>query len=349
MTRTVVALYDDAATTDQVVNELTNNGFGRDQINVFTHNSADLIDRLTLMGVPEEQAGYYAEGINRGGVLATAQVDNNQVDETLRIMNRFNPVDVEQRVEQWRSSGWTGSGVTTSASQAANSAAERYQSGYRSDASSHTDDEVLEVVEEDVKVGKRATERSVRVQKVVEEVPVEEQVNLREEHVVVERRPINRPADTADLDSAFREESFEMHELTEEPVVAKEARVVEEVHLRKDVQDRTQTVRDTARRTDVRVSEDEGTTFDQNKYDKYDNNFRTLFNQRYGQQGYTYDQYEPAYRYGYTLANDANYQGREWNDVERDARTRWERDNQGNWENFKDAVRDAWDSVRGRK
>jgi hypothetical protein len=119
--------------------------------------------------------------------------------------------------------------------------------------------------------------------------------------------------------------------------------------LRKDVQNRTETVRDTARRTDVRVIEDEGTTFDQNKYARYDTNFRTLFNQRYGQQGYTYDQYEPAYRYGYSLASDANYQGRQWKDIERDARTRWERDNQGTWENFKDAVRDAWDSVRGRK
>jgi stress response protein YsnF len=42
----------------------------------------------------------------------------------------------------------------------------------------------------------------------------------------------------------------------EEAVVGKEARVVEEVTLRKDVGERTETVRDTTRRTEVKVNDD---------------------------------------------------------------------------------------------
>jgi stress response protein YsnF len=83
---------------------------------------------------------------------------------------------------------------------------------------------------------------------------VEENVQLREERVHVERNPVNRPASEADF-QAFKEGSIELRETAEEPVVSKQARVVEEVVVGKDVTERTQTVRDSVRRTDVEVEE----------------------------------------------------------------------------------------------
>jgi uncharacterized protein (TIGR02271 family) len=115
------------------------------------------------------------------------------------------------------------------------------------------------VVEEELQVGKREVERGgVRVESRVEERPVEEQVTLREEHVRVERRPVDRPV--GDAEGLFREGTLEVSERAEVPVVAKEARVVEEVVVNKEVGERTETVRDTVRRTDVNVEEVEGTT-----------------------------------------------------------------------------------------
>ncbi|HYN85704.1 MAG TPA: DUF2382 domain-containing protein [Pyrinomonadaceae bacterium] len=112
----------------------------------------------------------------------------------------------------------------------------------------------IPVVEEELQVGKREVERGgVRVESRVEEVPVEKDVHLREERVRVERRPVDRPA--GDADAAFREGSIEVTERAEVPVVAKEARVVEEVVVGKEVAERTETVRDTVRRTDVDVQE----------------------------------------------------------------------------------------------
>lgn len=67
-----------------------------------------LIGALVDMGVPEDQAEYYAEGIRRGGVLVTAHVAENQVGQTRAILNRYHAVDVEQRATDWRASGWTG-------------------------------------------------------------------------------------------------------------------------------------------------------------------------------------------------------------------------------------------------
>jgi uncharacterized protein (TIGR02271 family) len=56
----------------------------------------------------------------------------------------------------------------------------------------------------------------------------------------------------------------------------------------------------------------------------------------------------PAYRYGYTLATEPRYAGREWSAIEAEARRDWEARHQGTWEEFKDAVYYGWEHVRGR-
>ena len=112
----------------------------------------------------------------------------------------------------------------------------------------------IPVVEEELQVGKREVERGgVRVESRVEERPVEERVELREERVNVERRPVDRPV--ADAEHLFKEGTIEVTEKSEEAVVSKQARVVEEVVVNKEVGERTETVQDTVRRTDVDVQE----------------------------------------------------------------------------------------------
>jgi uncharacterized protein (TIGR02271 family) len=116
----------------------------------------------------------------------------------------------------------------------------------------------IPVVEEHVAVGKREIEGGrVRVYTRVLERPVEESVQLHEERARIERRPVDRPATEADMATAFKEGSMEIRERTEVPVVQKQARVVEEVRVGKDVRERTETVRDTVHKTDVRVEQQE--------------------------------------------------------------------------------------------
>jgi stress response protein YsnF len=97
----------------------------------------------------------------------------------------------------------------------------------------------------------------VRVRSYVVEQPVEEQVDLRQERVTIERRPVNRELQPGD--AAFVERTIEAVERGEEVVVAKSARVVEEIGLRKDVERETETIRDTVRRQEVEVEDDRGT------------------------------------------------------------------------------------------
>jgi hypothetical protein len=82
-------------------------------------------------------------------------------------------------------------------------------------------------------------------------------------------------------------------------------------------------------------------------YSAYDAVFREDFTRMYGRTGRQYVDYEPAYRYGYTLATDPRYRDRDWDVVEPDARRDWS--GRGTWEEFKDVIRRARDKVRGRR
>jgi uncharacterized protein (TIGR02271 family) len=115
-------------------------------------------------------------------------------------------------------------------------------------------DGTVKVIEEDLAVGKRAVERgAVRVRSYVREVPVEADVDLRRTRVYVERHPVNRAVNPGDLDMTGR--SLEASETIEEAVVAKEARVVEEIGLRKETEVEHQTIQDTVRKTEVEIED----------------------------------------------------------------------------------------------
>lgn len=204
------------------------------------------------------------------------------------------------------------------------------------------DEEVrVPVVEEEIAVGKRTVETGggVRVHKEVTEQPVREAVSLHEEHVTVDRRPVDRPADPSDL-RAFENQTVEMREMAEEAVVEKRARVVEEVVVGKESSNRTEQISDTIRKTDVKVEPIVATNQMRAGYENYDTSFRTHFDKNFANSGWDYDSgYSHAYRYGYDLAGS----GRDWSSLEGDVQTNWETRNKGTWERFKDAIRYGFD------
>ena len=119
------------------------------------------------------------------------------------------------------------------------------------------DADVVQVVEERLNVGKRSVSRGkVRLHAYVVETAVSENVNLRDETVTIDRRPVDRAVSVAELGvDAFKDRTIEMEEIDEEAVVGKSARVVEEIGIRKDVTDRTETIRDTVRSTKVDIED----------------------------------------------------------------------------------------------
>lgn len=210
-------------------------------------------------------------------------------------------------------------------------------------------DRAIPVVEEELHVGKRQVQRGgVRVYQRVIDQPVNENVHLREEHIDVERRPVDRPASSADL-SGLKDESYEVRASAEEPVIEKSARVVEEVVVGKTATERDQNISDTVRRTEVEVEQlsgQDGGRANLDGRDQFDQTmYRPHWDSTYASEGGRYEDWEPAYRYGSLLNTNDRYKGRSWDEIEPSVRDEWEAGNPGTWERIKAAVRHGWDKT----
>jgi hypothetical protein len=196
-----------------------------------------LIGALVDAGVPEEQANLYAEGVRRGGTLVKVTAPEDRVDEANRIMDRFNPIDIDQRATTWRSENWN---------------------RFDPDATPYTQTDF-----------ERERSRFAK--------DIEREVNR--ERPRIHTYMTERPAD----------------------------------------------------------------------YDRYDPMFRTHYQTTYKETGRSYEEFRPAYFYGYDLAGNPQYRNKTWEQVDMDARRSWEREHHDTlWDDIKDAVREGWMRVTGQ-
>jgi uncharacterized protein (TIGR02271 family) len=235
-----------------------------------------LISGLTRLGLDDDDADTYAEGLRRGGTLVSVNAPDERADRAVASLKRHGAIEIDKRAAEWRNDGWSGfdrqtTGAATPAPRAAadlsrargevtaehervpTRAMNAAPGAERDEFAVPSAEEVIPVVEEELQVGKREVERGgVRVQKRVTETPVEEEVSLREEHVNVRRFDTDYTFHGHESE-AFKESLIEVKEAYEELVVNKKARVVEEVVINKETEEHTETVRETLRRTDVEV------------------------------------------------------------------------------------------------
>ena len=310
MAQKLVGFYNNHDTAERVKDELIDAGFDRDDVSVFSGKEGPGLwqEIKEFFGfADEEERQLYAEAARRGESAVAVSLDDVQSpgeSRALQIMQRYSPIDLNRQAEQWRAEGWTGTNWTAGSS------------GAQTTAKSAGGKEVVPVVQEQVQVGKRQIlTGGVRVHTCVTEKPVQSDVELREEHVTVERRPTNRPVTAGDR--PFQERSIEVTETAEQPVISKQARVVEEVVVGKTAQQKTQTVRDTVKRTDVQV-------------------------EKVGP-----EQGQVADHFAAEIARDERYRGKDWTSLEQDARRSFEQRYPGSkWDQVKDAVRRGYDRLR---
>src|SRR5688572_10713731 len=251
--RTITAMFDSADAANRARERLVEVGLPSDSVQVIHQGTtgegagsdgkglwASIKDFFT--GDDDDRATY-EEGMRRGGYLLTARVEDQYADEVIVLLENADAIDLDRRADEWRAEGWTGPTRTTVESTGTGT------SGAGSE-------EAIPVVQERLRVGKREVDRGgVRVRSYVVEEPVEEQVNLREERVDVERRPVGRRVRPGAADDLLQDRTIEMTESAEEAVVSKDAEVTEEVVVRKFEGERTEGVSDTVRRTEVDVED----------------------------------------------------------------------------------------------
>jgi len=291
MTRTIAALFDTATEAEQAAQRLAMD-VGGVRGEVYGSGTAK---ELSSLSIPSDDTAAFSEGIRRGGAVLYAQVPDGKFEAVAAILETDGAVDISEREATWRREGWTGASATTATGPAAAAGAagtdtamplvtgddttvvaapvgtdigvstrgaaadmtDRAATSTARDIGATGSEEVIPIVEERLRVGKRETTHGrVRIRSYVVETPVQEQVTLHEERVEVERRPVDRPVGAAE--DVFRDKTIEATETGEEAVVSKEARVKEEVVVRKTAEERTQTVSDTVRQTKVEVEDERG-------------------------------------------------------------------------------------------
>jgi len=253
MEKTLVAVFDNQSEAQQALDALTNKGFSSSNARIASAESLGYSAESASASRPDQEESFgdkianffgfgdqdetYTEAVRRGSyVLTVDAASDDEAERAADIIDEFDPVDIDEREASWRESGWQGS-------QAAGTALRGGNEGSR-----------IPIIEEQMTVGKREVQRGgIRVHTRVTETPVEETVNLREEHATVKHRPVDRAA--TDSDKAFKDQSFEVRGTAEEAVVGKTSRVVEEVVIGKESSTRDQTVKGNVRKTDVDVEQ----------------------------------------------------------------------------------------------
>ncbi len=233
-----------------------------------------------LFGDDDDDADRYSKVASRAKSIVTVHANSSdEAEDAADILDDNGAVDVNERASDYgygKSTGsstgnMSGSGIgstgvgagvaaLTGSGDADYTDTERTRStdtDYTGTSDRTTNDESrkIPVIKEDVEIGKQEVQSGgARIRSRIVERPVEESIRLRQERVNVERNPVDRPATDSDF-SNFEEKDIEMVERSEVPVVNKQARVVEEVSLNKEVEETSETIRETARETEVDVDD----------------------------------------------------------------------------------------------
>jgi uncharacterized protein (TIGR02271 family) len=239
--RRIIAVFASQDAARRAQEELIELGLPREDVSIVDQSSEDVAARsasgdrggfwahIKQMFMPDEDRATLEECIRSGNAVLSANVSDPYADEAIRRLDNAGAIDLEQRSEGQR--------------------------GPRAEADSQT----IPVVEERLRVGKREVDRgTVRVRSYIVEEPVHEQVQLREERVEIERRPVNAPTHPVAKGSPgdlLQERTIDVTETAEQAVVAKEAVITEEVRVRKTADERVEEINDTVRRTEVDVED----------------------------------------------------------------------------------------------
>ena len=239
----IVAAYDKLGKAKDAAHALESSGFQTSDISLLNRDnmsSTEVRDnsvwrRLFGRNVGENESAAYSRTIESGGALLTLRTQDSDIPRAMKIL------DVHNQTAELKERTVT-TDVTTKAADVTPV----------SNVKTPVSEEVLRLAEEQIDVGKRVVQvGKARVRRFVVEKPVESRVTLHEEHASLTRRPVTDISTARDVDWA--DKTFEITETAEQPVVTKNARIAEEVVIRREGSDHVETIRDTVRRQQVEM------------------------------------------------------------------------------------------------
>lgn len=219
MSTAVIGLFKNQDAAWAVVNELLQKGCKEGTIDVLASGEEERVARdLIGRGVEEDRAWVYGKAVHdKGAALVTADTPDDVTDQALEVMRRHEVLSPEDILDQ--------------------------------------DETTVQSAEERLEISKRETQSGKRLRTEVRETPVEETVSLKTEAVSVDSTPTDRPLKGEEADTAFKDQTVEIHATSEQPVVTKHAHVTGEVTAKKESSQHEETIRDSVRQRDVKVED----------------------------------------------------------------------------------------------
>ncbi len=274
MREAIVAVFDNAPHTEEAVKALLASGIEPSEIRRYKKGDPGIppVHGQAQAGQPHEtKRGFWAwlrgdgsdtaepaadydrdypgyiQAMEAGGTVLAVTVDETESQHVMQVLADKSPVELEESDRAAPAGIGQGARSAAAPSGAGQTEAPRAPSPSKGDG-----EQTIPLAEENLSVSKRQVDRgTTRVHRYVVEKPVEQQVNLRDEHVEVERRkPV---AGTSDDQHAFEERTVETRETSEEPVVRKTTAVPEEVVVRRETTEHPETVHDTVRKDKIEV------------------------------------------------------------------------------------------------
>jgi uncharacterized protein (TIGR02271 family) len=269
MSYTVVGLFNNRNQAETAIRELTQRGFVSENIDISSRAASGGASRNTateevvitdsvanffnsLFNNDKKNAGKYANAAADADSIVTVHVgDDERAREAAFVLDKNGAIDIDGTATTANTQNRQnlvetdrGAGNAQNIAQNNNQNNADYQSGT-----------TIPVIEEQLQIDKQVVETGgVRVRSRIVEKPIEENVRLRNQYVIVNRNRVDREVTDEDF-SSFREGEIEFLELAEVPVIGKHARVVEEVEIGSRVSEHEETVHETLRSTDVQIEE----------------------------------------------------------------------------------------------
>jgi len=265
----IVTLFDSAIQAEAAKRNLVKAGFSDRDISLISGERLQqegqsvrhpsLWQRLFGHDVDKDEADVYTRAMDKGGVVLTIRTEEEKLARAMTILHSHDSVDVPSRMQSSVGNGTTTPGINpTAGKQFAGETNDRPAEPLRTSLTGdESEADILRLAEEQVEVGKRlVSEGSTRVRRYTVTDTVSEDISLHEQHADIFRRSVNEPALAGEVD--WSEKTVEVAETHEQPVINKTTHVKEEVVVRTDGSDRTETINDTVRRQEVEIDHARG-------------------------------------------------------------------------------------------
>jgi hypothetical protein len=117
-------MFDSADAANVARQRLLELGLASDDVQVISQDARDehaaaahkgLWESIKDFFTDNDERATYEEGVRRGGQLLTARVQDEDADDVLAVLESSDAVDLDQRAQEWRSTGWTGTAATGTA------------------------------------------------------------------------------------------------------------------------------------------------------------------------------------------------------------------------------------------